>query len=61
MIKVKASLVFKGKEKMPTDIVFDVPKEYCNRDDWNKFIDGVLFSVLRDRVKIDYELVEEHT
>ena len=59
MIKVKASLIFKGEERMPTDIVLDIPKEDCNRDNWNDYIKEALFSILNDRVKIDYDLIEE--
>lgn len=59
MLRVKASLSFRGQEKMPTDIVIDIPEEYCNRDKWDEFIGNILFSILQHRVKIDYELIEE--
>lgn len=58
MIKVKASLVFKGKEKLPTDVVLDIPKDDCNRAKWNDYIKEALFLLLSDRVKVDFEVLD---
>lgn len=44
---------------MPTNVLIDIPEEYCNRDNWDEYISNILFSILQHRVKIDYKLVEE--
>lgn len=59
MIKVKASMVLKPGEELPTDVEIDVPKEYCNRKEWNEFIRNVLTSMCRDRLKIEFTVVED--
>lgn len=59
MIKVKASLVFRGEDKLPTDIVLDIPKDACNRAKWNDYIKGALFLLLNDRVKVDFEVIKD--
>lgn len=58
VIKVKSSLVFKPEMGMPTDIIFDIPEEVCNRKDWNDFIKEGLLAILNDRIKVEYELIE---
>lgn len=58
MIKVKASVQLRDGQELPTNIELDVPKEYCNRKDWNNFISEVMASLLRDRLKIDFEVME---
>lgn len=50
MIKVKASLEV---EELPKDIIIDIPKEYCNREEWNKYIKEYLFGLLKLKVKYD--------
>lgn len=61
MLKVKASLQFRKNEELPTDVVVDIPKEYCNRDKWDKFIEDMLFSILRQKIKVEYELIDNVT
>lgn len=57
MLKVKASLHFIEDEKLPTDIIVDIPEEYCNRDKWDTYISDVLFSILRRKIKVEFELI----
>ena len=59
MIKVRASVQLREGQELPTNIELDVPKEYCNRKDWNVFIGEVMASLLKDRLKVDFEVVED--
>lgn len=61
MLKVKARLHFIEDEKLPTDIIVDIPEEYCNRDNWDKYISDVLFSILQRKIKVEYELMDDVT
>lgn len=55
LIKVKASLL----GKLPTDVVIDIPKNYCNRDEWNGYIKEYLSYLFDCDSKIDYEVLED--
>lgn len=61
MLKVKTSLQFRKNEELPTDVIVDIPEEYCNRDKWDKFIEDMLFSILRQKIKVEYELIDNVT
>ena len=58
MIKVKASVKLKKGQQLPTDIELDIPKDCCNRDKFNKYIENILIPMCLDRLKIVHEVVE---
>ena len=58
MIKVKASMKLKKGQELPTNVEIDVPKEYCNRKDWNEYIEEVLVAMCKDRIKTTFEIME---
>ena len=58
MIKVRASMELKEKQELPTGIEIDIPKEYCNRESWNEYIKEILVSMCKDRIRINFEVVD---
>lgn len=56
MIKVKASVKIR---KQPEPVLLDIPNEYCNRKGFTKYINEQMMNLLKDYVKIDFEVVED--
>lgn len=54
MMKVKASLHI---PKIPTDVIIDVPKDHCNRKDWNEYLKEILLEILEDSSSVEYQFL----
>ena len=57
LIKVKAKLFLdSGKEGV---LYLDVPKEKCNREEFERYIKNCLLAQYGDEIKFDYKILEE--
>ena len=59
-MEVKASLDWKSvTEHLPKDITLVIPEEKCNLNSWNDYIKDTLIDILKTRVSIKYDILED--
>lgn len=59
-MEVKASLDWKSAtEHLPKEITLVIPEEKCNLNSWNDYIKDTLIDILKTRVSVKYDILED--
>ena len=59
-MKVSASLEWKSEtERLPHDITLVIPQDKCNLNSWHDYIKNTLVDILKTRVSVKYDIIED--
>ena len=52
-------LLYNQVDSIDINEEIDIPKENCNLESWNKYIEDILIAMCKDSLKINFEVMEE--